>query len=606
MNNFQNIHADLKASCRWVLWRLEDQEQRKGLKVPYQAKSPKHGASHSNPDHWASFQEALDTFNAGGFDGIGLVIGNPFIGLDLDKVRDPVTGAVEPWAEQWITEADTYTEVSQSGKGFHLWFKGEIPATYKGDEKGGVRKGKAEIYGSKRYFVMTGEEGNGKPIRQLDKGKSKYWFDRVATGSNKEAPATKTSPALSSKKLQRLLNTEVSKTQSVSEMVQSALTQLATETLCDKAEMERLFTESTFFKTCHWSTDGKWNRLRESELNKACANAREYKKTQPKKSEAIDPDPDSWRELFTTYAEDDDPSFDWLVKDFIEVGGAHGIAGPSGNGKTLFAMSLAKALVLGTPFLNHFEVPKAYPVLYLIPESGSRSFRKRLRSFRLTLGDDRFLYRTLSHGVTISLHDKRMPAAVKGRVIFLDTAIRFIQGDENSASENHKYLAQDVFNLLSAGALAVILIHHATKAGAEGDVMTLENVLRGSGDIGAMLNDVYGLRQINKPSNLIHVEQVKARDIEYLPPFQVEGRPWIDDEGDFRLKKKPGECGSLKEEKRDGKNDKQRQVLELKRAGKSYTQIEEMTGIPTSTAQRWWKESNKQGQLNIEEDSHGM
>jgi hypothetical protein len=600
MNNFQKIPTDLRVASSWLVWKL-------GPLNPKTGRRPKLPCNHAtgdvtdkaDPSVWTSFEEAIS--KAGKFSGIGLLPMGKVIGFDLDKCRNKETGEINAWARDWVAKLNSYTEISPSGDGLHVWFQGEAP------QKGVARKDGAEVYAhGKQYLTVTGEHLEGTPLslRTFTKAETAEVFERVRQGKSVKAPAASTSlPA--PQKLQRLLDGDISaaNTTDTSAAVHSCLTMLALETICDREQMEQCFKGSRLYKETHWKE--KWGRLRETELDKACANAREHlRKGQPKKSETIDPD--SWRELFTTYAEDDDPLFDWLVKDLIEVGGAHGIAGPSGNGKTLFGVSLAKALVLGKPFLNHFEVSKPCGVLYLIPESGSRSFRKRLRSFRLTLEDDRFLYRTLSHGVTIPLHDPRMLAAVKGRVIFLDTAIRFIQGDENSASENHKYLAQDVFNLLSAGALAVILIHHATKAGAEGDVMTLENVLRGSGDIGAMLNNVYGLRQINKPANLIHVEQVKARDIEYLPPFQVEGRPWIDDEGDFRLKKKPGECGSLKEEKKDGKTDKHRQVLELVRTGKSYRQIEEMTGVPTSTAQRWVKESNKQGQLNIEEDDHGM
>ncbi len=281
-------------------------------------------------------------------------------------------------------------------------------------------------------------------------------------------------------------------------------------------------------------------------------------------------DPNAWRELFKNYAEETELPFEWLVDDFIEEESATALGGLSGHGKTLLAMSLGKAIVFGNPFLNHFSVRKARSVLYLIPESGSRSFRKRLRSFRLTLGDDRFLYRTLSHGQTIPLSDPRLLNAAKERVVFLDTAIRFSRGDENSSSENQKGLAQDIFSLLAAGAAAVILIHHSPKSSQGQDIMTLENVLRGSTDIGAMLNNVYGVRQLDLTNNRIHIECVKSRDIEPVSPFEVEGRPWIDTEGDFRLLKRPGECGYLAEEKpaRADKEGKAKELIrQLRREG---------------------------------------
>jgi hypothetical protein len=55
---------------------------------------------------------------------------------------------------------------------------------------------------------------------------------------------------------------------------------------------------------------------------------------------------------------------------------------------------------------------------------------------------------------------------------------------------------------------------------------------------------------VNK--TLIQVENVKARDFEPFQPFQLEGRPWIDREGNFHMVKAPGTCSTLavaKEEK---------------------------------------------------------
>jgi len=78
--------------------------------------------------------------------------------------------------------------------------------------------------------------------------------------------------------------------------------------------------------------------------------------------------------------------------------------------------------------------------------------------------------------------------------------------------------------------------------------MRLENVLRGSGDIGAMLATAWGVKQLDAAQNIIHIENVKPRDFQPCAPFQLIGRPAIDDTGDFELYKKPGECGTLMEE----------------------------------------------------------
>lgn len=78
--------------------------------------------------------------------------------------------------------------------------------------------------------------------------------------------------------------------------------------------------------------------------------------------------------------------------------------------------------------------------------------------------------------------------------------------------------------------------------------MRLENVLRGSGDIGAMVATAWGIKQIDGAQNIIHIENVKPRDFQPCAPFQIIGRPNIDQTGDFALLKRPGECGSLMDE----------------------------------------------------------
>jgi hypothetical protein len=106
--------------------------------------------------------------------------------------------------------------------------------------------------------------------------------------------------------------------------------------------------------------------------------------------------------------------------------------------------------------------------------------------------------RTISAGVPLELSDTRLLEAVRQTkaVVFLDTAARFMKGtDENSAAQN-RLLVNDVVSLLAAGAVCVVLIHHATKSAKQNqERMTLENMLRGSGDLGAMCDQAYGIRK---------------------------------------------------------------------------------------------------------------
>ena len=268
------------------------------------------------------------------------------------------------------------------------------------------------------------------------------------------------------------------------------------------------------------------------------------------------PEPEeNWREVFHSFAEfENSAPLSFAIEGFLQNNGATLIGGLSGHGKTLILLSIVKALLKGEgSFLwDYFAVKEtASRALYLIPESTIEPFKHRLCMFGLYdyLASDRLLVRTLSKGPMPCLSDPRILAAAKGAHIVLDTAVRFsAEGDENSAGDNQRGLATDIFALLGAGARTVIGAHHSPKPFASANVMHLENVLRGSGDIGAMVATAFGIKQIDREQNLIHVENIKPRDFEPPLPFQLIGRPSIDRTGDLALYKKPGECGSLQDE----------------------------------------------------------
>ena len=259
--------------------------------------------------------------------------------------------------------------------------------------------------------------------------------------------------------------------------------------------------------------------------------------------------------MFHTYADfENAPPLSFAIKDFLQNDAATLFGGLSGHGKTLVMLSTAKALLAGegARLWDYFEVQeRAERVVYLIPESSIGPFKHRLKLFGLYdyVRDGRLLVRTLSMGPTPSLSDPRILAAAKGAHVALDTAVRFAtDGDENSAGDNQRGLATDIFALLNAGARTIFGAHHAPKTFATQTVMTLENVLRGTGDIGAMLATAWGMKQLDPAQNIIHFENVKPRDFEPPGPFQLIGRPHIDTEGDFKMYKPPSECGRLADE----------------------------------------------------------
>lgn len=131
--------------------------------------------------------------------------------------------------------------------------------------------------------------------------------------------------------------------------------------------------------------------------------------------------------------------------------------------------------------------------------------------------------------------------------------------DENSASEAAKGLSEDFFALIRAGAKSVLALFHAPKSFSAQSSMSLESMIRGSSEFGAMLAAAWGIKQIDPATNTVHIENLKARDFDPCQPFELVGRPAIDETGDFQLFTQPGDCEELRRanvKRADGRDDR--------------------------------------------------
>lgn len=143
MINYDNIPAALRCLNQWVCVHHD-------RKIPMQAFgfAP---ASSTNPATWSSFDEAVLAVRLGLYDYIGFVFAdNGIVGIDIDDgfMED---GNISPLATDIIQLCDSYTELSKSGRGFHIFVKGDIPFKGKNNLAG------VEIYKDSRFFIMTGD-----------------------------------------------------------------------------------------------------------------------------------------------------------------------------------------------------------------------------------------------------------------------------------------------------------------------------------------------------------------------------------------------------------------------------------------------------------------
>jgi P4 family phage/plasmid primase-like protien len=130
-------------------------------KVPYQ---PGNGepAKANDPATWGDYDLAVKAWkvNSGFYAGIGreFIKEQRTAGVDIDKcITD---GQIEPWAQAIIDRLNSYTELSPSGKGVHIWLYGSIPDNIGADPDG---ISKIEMYDHERYFTVTGKHLAGTP-----------------------------------------------------------------------------------------------------------------------------------------------------------------------------------------------------------------------------------------------------------------------------------------------------------------------------------------------------------------------------------------------------------------------------------------------------------
>src|SRR5829696_4985307 len=140
----EGIPEELGVRPQWVVWKAVGD---KPDKVPYSARTGRK-ASSTDLLTWGTFEEALQAYENGEYDGVGFVFSSadPYTGIDLDDCVDE-DGEIALWATEIVRYFDSYTERSASGSGLHIIVRGNVPNR---------RKGKIEVYSSKRFFTVTG------------------------------------------------------------------------------------------------------------------------------------------------------------------------------------------------------------------------------------------------------------------------------------------------------------------------------------------------------------------------------------------------------------------------------------------------------------------
>ncbi len=154
---YDQFPRELKELPQWVVVDMRLRTTARGEQVP--CKEPLNPrtlrrASVTDASTWGTFAEAVAARTEYA-PHIGFVFtdSDPYCFIDLDPPADDAQAA----RHQAIYKAfDSYTELSQSGRGVHIICRGRLP--------NGTRRDKVEVYSSERYAICTGNVIRPEPI----------------------------------------------------------------------------------------------------------------------------------------------------------------------------------------------------------------------------------------------------------------------------------------------------------------------------------------------------------------------------------------------------------------------------------------------------------
>lgn len=180
----ENFPAEIRDNNdNFICWNAKDEPGYfKLVKIPINPNSGKNAAV-SIPKTWASFQLAKVTYLANQCSGVGIVLTAKLylVCIDLDDPDEKLEDGTDKYPDKErvrrrqqliLKEFDSYTELSPSGKGYHIWVYGSIPSGKHGE---GV-----EIYHTGHYMTITGWVVNSSPIRDYNDLVNQLWQEMNA------------------------------------------------------------------------------------------------------------------------------------------------------------------------------------------------------------------------------------------------------------------------------------------------------------------------------------------------------------------------------------------------------------------------------------------
>ena len=352
----------------------------------------------TKPENWMTYDEAKATGS-----GVGFVLGDGWACLDFDNVIAE-DGSIPDEVRRIVERLDSYTEVSMSGKGLHVFFRVDESPNLKditGSGKVREKAGFESYFSSNRYIAVTGNVFEG------------YSEIRNATSEVLEIltpiyGTSEDSPAKTSKHWSEV-RPDLKRSSGVVSAKARAYTQKMAPAIQGEGGSVRLMGVCAVLSQGFllnyeeaWPILEEYNERCEppfdtfassgpKSLSKKLEDSYKLKSSEHEpgsllKAIPIQPDPFAGvgvsKFAGRTFAEIEhlaETEPEWLVNDMFSIGQPVVFGAPKKNLKTTLLVDLAVSLATGTPWMGTFEVPKPRRVLLITGESSERSTAQRTK-----------------------------------------------------------------------------------------------------------------------------------------------------------------------------------------------------------------------------------
>lgn len=473
------VPARLRTLTIWLVWRFESAARAgdKPLKVPYYAGSGKRRSGiQGAPDDLAqlvTFDQALDALRSERWTGIGLahVPGCGLNSWDFDNVIDD-TGSLPPALELVLRDADTYVEVSPSGRGVRMIALGNLPSI-KRIHPGGHN---IECFGESGFVTVTGHILCGEEVNPLPEAVDKIlreWLqadviERPHTRLDQLAVVRAADPVYQALKTASAIKRDWPDGRS------SIVCPFEAEHTSGSGRSDTVY----FAPNTNGYAAGHFKCL-----HAHCAQRSDADFVAALGVPVVD--------FSGLLGNDKQPggllldvaqlrasvgSLRWLVKHAVPANSIGILYGPSGSFKSFIALDLALHIAHGLPWLG--RKTKAGPVIYVAAEGGTGLLGRidawhqkhgiappdnlRVCIVPLMLDVPRDLAR-LSDAIAAECATLGMPPVL----IVLDTMSQTMNGDENEARDTAGYLRGLSLALRARFEAAVMPVHHTGHSTAD-------------------------------------------------------------------------------------------------------------------------------------------